>query len=73
MKIELHVITRAKKEEIIKIKDYSYKIKVSVPPLKHKANDRIIEMLSEYFDIKKTDIVILKGEKTNKKLVEINK
>ncbi len=71
MRIKLKVIARAKKEELLKLSDGSYRIKVSSPPEKGKANKRIIELLSEEFGVKKRDIVIVAGETTNKKIVEI--
>ena len=71
MRIEVKVITRAKKEGIEKVSDGSYKIKVSLPPEKLKANKRVIELLSEEFGIKKKDIKIISGETSSKKIIEI--
>ena len=71
MRIEVKVITRAKKEGIEKALDGSYKIKVSLPPEKFKANKRVIELLSEELDIKKKNIKIISGETSSKKIIEI--
>jgi len=60
MRISLKVTTRAKKEAIEKLSENSYKIKVSVPPEKGRANERIIELLSEKLRIKKRDIKIIR-------------
>ena len=49
MRIELKVITRAKKEIVEKISENSYKVKVTAPPEKGKANKRVVELLSEYY------------------------
>ncbi|MBU4311316.1 MAG: DUF167 domain-containing protein [Candidatus Omnitrophica bacterium] len=70
-RIELKVIARAKKEEVLKLSEDSYKIKVSSPPEKGKANKRIIELLSEELGVKKQDVRIVAGETSNKKIVEI--
>jgi len=56
VRIEARVITRAKKEEVEKISENNYRIKVSLPPEKGKANKRVIELLSKEFYIKKKDI-----------------
>ncbi len=72
MRIELKVITRAKKEEIRKFSDGNYRIKLLVAPTKGKANKRIIQILSEEFGIKKGSIRIVSGQTTNRKIVEIN-
>ena len=71
MRIGVKVITRAKKEGIEKVSDGSYKIKVSLPPEKLRANKRVIELLSEEFDIKKKNIKIISGETSSKKIIEI--
>ena len=71
-RIELKVIARAKKEEIQKISENSYRVKVSRPPEKGKANKRIIDMFSAEFGIKKKDIKIISGKTNNRKIVEID-
>jgi len=70
-RIELKVTARAKKEELRKLSESSYRIKVSAPPEKGKANKRIIELLSKEFGVKKRDIRIVSGETTNRKIVEL--
>jgi uncharacterized protein (TIGR00251 family) len=69
--IELKVITRAKKEEILKLSEDSYRIKVSAPPEKGKANKRVIELLSEEFGVKRSDIKIVSGETSSRKIIEL--
>lgn len=71
MRIELKVITRAKKEVVEKISKDSYKVKVSLPPEKGKANKRVVELLSEEFGVRKQDIKIISGETSSKKVIEI--
>lgn len=71
MKVEVKVIARAKKEEIKKISEDYYRIKVCLPPERGKANKRIIELLSEEFGIKKKDIRIISGEANSRKIIEI--
>jgi len=71
-KISVNVITRAKKEEIQKISDNSYRIKVSTPPEKGRANERVIELLAEEFGARKQDIRIISGETSNRKIVQID-
>ena len=71
-RIELKVITRAKRQGIEKISENSYRIKVSMAPEKGKANKRIIEMLAERFAVRKQDIRIVSGEAANRKIIEID-
>ncbi len=71
MRIELKVITKAKKEDVRKVSENSYRIKVSMPPEKGKANKRVIELLSEKFGVKKQNIKIVSGETSSRKILEI--
>ena len=71
MKIELRVIAKAKREEVRKISENTYRIKVTAPPEKGKANKRVVELLSEELGIKKQDIRIVSGETSNRKIIEI--
>lgn len=71
-KIKLKVITRARKEEVLKIRENEYRIKVSCPPEKGKANQRIIESLSERLGVRKNKIKIVSGETNNRKIIEID-
>ncbi len=71
MRIELKVIARAKKEQVEKISENSYRIKVATPLEKGKANKRVIELLSEKLGIKKQDIRIISGETSSRKILEI--
>jgi hypothetical protein len=72
VRIEVKVIARAKREEVEKISENNYRIKVSSPPEKGKANERVIELLSEEFDVKKKNIKIISGETNNRKIIEID-
>ena len=70
-RIELKVIARAKKEELLRLSEDSYRIKVSSAPEKGKANKRIIELLSRELGAKKRDIKIVSGVTSDRKIVEI--
>ncbi len=71
MKISVKVIPNAKKDEVKlaeeKVED-GLLVKVHAPPEKNKANERVIEILEEYF---KGKVNIISGEKSRKKIVEI--
>lgn len=71
MKIRVKVKPNAKKEEIKKIEDDYFEIRVTVVPEKGKANKKVIEILSKYFKVPKSNITLLKGETSKEKLFEI--
>ena len=71
-KIFIHVIANASKPEVIKLSKDEFKVKVDKIPEKGKANKRLIEILSKHLNKSKRDIQIIKGEKSNKKIVLID-
>lgn len=71
MVIKVKVIPKAKKEKVIKETDY-WKVYVKAPAVEGKANKRLIQVLAEWFDTKKVNVTILRGEKSREKIVEIN-
>ncbi len=70
MKIKVKVIAGAKKEEISQEAEF-LKVKLKAKPIKGKANEALIEALSEYFHVNKSQINIRKGKTSNIKEVEI--
>jgi len=48
-----------------------YKVYVSVPPIEGRANQRVIELLSDFFKVKKSQISIISGLKSKEKTIEI--
>jgi len=72
VRVEVKVIARAKKEEVEKISENNYRMKVCLPPEKGKANKRVIELLSEELGIKKKNIRIISGETNSRKILEID-
>ena len=49
-----------------------YRVSVTAPPHEGKANEAVIELLAKHFGIAKSRILILRGTKGKKKLVEIS-
>ncbi len=68
--INVRVVPNAKKNEIIQQAD-CLKIKVTAPPVEGKANEILIEVLAEHFNVKKSAIRIIKGERSRNKMVMI--
>ena len=73
MFISVSVVPRSSKNEIRQLVDGSLKIKLTVAPVEGKANEALIELLSEYFGVAKSRVRIVKGEKGRKKIIEISK
>ncbi|MEO0137003.1 MAG: DUF167 domain-containing protein [candidate division WOR-3 bacterium] len=71
MLINIRTIPNAKKKEVIMLGKDLYKVKLISPPEKGKANEELIEVLADYFNTKKSNIRIIKGEFGRDKVVEI--
>lgn len=68
--IKVKVKPNSKKNEVIK-KDDIYHVKVTDSPVNGKANERTIELLSEFFDVPKSKFKILQGLTSKNKIIEL--
>ncbi len=73
MRLTITVKPRSSKTGIKKISETEYQVRLTASPVDGEANEQLIKILSEYFDIAKSSIVILKGKTGKKKIVEISK
>jgi hypothetical protein len=69
--IKVKVKLRSQKERIVKEKD-TYYVYTNSPARDNKANISVIELLSEYLDIPKSNIKIKRGYKSKTKIIEID-
>ncbi len=72
MRISITVKPNSRLDKIEKTEN-GYDIHVRAVPIENKANIAVIKLLSEYFDIPKSRIVIISGLKSKRKIVEIKK
>jgi len=73
VKIFVKVKTRARQEKIEKIDDTNFKVWVKEAPEKGRANQSVLRVLAEYFSVSRSEIIIISGLTSRKKVVEINK
>jgi len=71
MKISVKVIPNAKKQLIELMVDKSLKVHLKVKPVEGKANEALIKILAEYYQVSMSSIEILQGEKGRDKLISI--
>ncbi|MEM3572888.1 MAG: DUF167 domain-containing protein [Nitrososphaeria archaeon] len=67
----MNVIPNSKRPKIIKTAENKFKVRVDAPPIKNKANKRLIEIISAYFNVKKSQIKIIYGLNSRSKRIEI--
>jgi uncharacterized protein (TIGR00251 family) len=65
------VTPRAGKNEITKISEGEYKVKVTAPPEKGKANEKVIELLAYHLAVPKSSVKIVAGKTARIKLIDI--
>lgn len=72
MRIYVMVSPRSSKNEIIKISAEEYKVKLTALPVDNKANDMLLKILSEYFEVPKSLLTIIGGKSARIKIIEIS-
>ena len=71
MLIKVKVFPSSKKEGIIKKKEDSFEVKVKEKPIRGEANKVVINVLSNFFNIPKNKVKLIKGFKQRNKIFEI--
>ncbi|PIU13283.1 MAG: YggU family protein [Hadesarchaea archaeon CG08_land_8_20_14_0_20_51_8] len=70
-RIKIKVVPNAGKNKVFEGGE-RLKVYVTSPPTRGKANKAVIKLLAEFFEVKRGDVKIIKGEKSREKIVEIN-
>jgi uncharacterized protein (TIGR00251 family) len=70
-RINVKVKPNARVNSIVKNAEDSFEVKVTVPPEKGKANDKVIELLADYFKVPKSFITLVSGQSYKQKVFEI--
>jgi len=68
--ITVRVIPNAKKDFISQEKG-AFKIHVRAPAINGRANARAVEILADFFDVRKGGITIIKGHHSREKIIKI--
>jgi len=71
MIIYVKVVPKSKKPEVTKLDENKFKIKVDAVAEDGKANQRLIEIISGYFNVRKSSVSIIRGLKGRNKIIEI--
>jgi len=71
MKIEVVVHPNSKNPRVEKDLTEMIHVYVNAPPLEGKANKAVIESLAEYLKVKKSKIVLIRGQKSKSKVFEV--
>jgi uncharacterized protein (TIGR00251 family) len=69
--VEVKVEPRSSKKGIAGVMENVVKVKLTAPPVGGEANEQLIEVMSEATGVRKSDIRIVRGHSSKKKVVEI--
>lgn len=69
--IKIRVVPNAKQNKIVEEKD-RLKVYLNAPPVEGKANKALVEILAEHFNVRRSKITILRGQKGREKLIEVD-
>ena len=69
--IEVKVEPRSSKKGIVGLMDNVLKVRLTAPPVEGEANEQLIEVVSELTGVRKSDIRIVRGLSSKRKVVEI--
>ena len=72
MRIYIKVSPRSSKNEVLKVSEGEYKVKLTAAPVDGQANDMLIKILAKFFDVSRSRIVIVGGKTAKIKIVDIN-
>ncbi len=70
--INVRVISRASKSEVVGMVEGHLKIRIAAPPVDGAANAELIKVLSKYFDVPKRQIELISGETSRVKKVRVS-
>jgi uncharacterized protein (TIGR00251 family) len=71
MRIKIRALPRSAKNEVVgKMADGTLKVKLTAAPVDGKANEALIGLLAEYFQVTKSKIKLVAGATSKNKVVE---
>jgi len=71
MKIFVRVKPKAKEEKVEKIDDINFRVQVTQPPEKGKANMAVVKALAGYFNVNRSNVQIVSGSSSKLKVIKI--
>ena len=69
--LKLRIVPNAKRHEVTGEYGDAVKVKVAAPAVEGKANEALLEFLAEKLQVHRRDLVLIAGEKSRDKVVEV--
>lgn len=71
MRIYIKVSPRSSKNEVVKVSEGEYKVKLTAAPVDGAANEALIKILAQHFNVSKSLVKIIGGKTAKIKMVDI--
>ncbi len=71
MRIYIKVSPRSSKNEVVKVSEGEYKVKLTAAPVDGQANEALIKLLAKFFGVSRSSIIIVGGKTAKIKMVDI--
>ena len=71
-RVYVKVSPRSSYNSVEKIHEGEYKVKITAPPVDGAANDMLIKVLADYFDVSKSSLQIVGGKSAKVKIIQIS-
>ena len=71
MKIQVKVKPNAKETKVVELGNLQFQVAVKAPPKEGRANEAVVEALSEYFGKPKSNFKILNGLNAKNKIINV--
>jgi hypothetical protein len=70
--LQVRVQPGASREELVRVSETEFKAKLTSAPEKGKANEELLKLLSEYLQIPRTRLKMVRGQTARIKLIEVS-
>lgn len=71
MRIYIKVSPRSSKNEVVKVSEGEYKVRLTAAPVDGQANEALIKLLAQHFKVAKSLVDIVGGKTAKIKIVDI--
>lgn len=71
VRLHLFIQPKSSKNEVVGPHNGELKVKLTAPPIDGRANECLIEFMSDLFDIPKRDIHLVRGDTGRHKVIEL--
>ncbi|MGS0764753.1 DUF167 domain-containing protein [Syntrophomonas curvata] len=71
IRVEIKVQPRSSRNQIAGEQDGALKVKLTAPPVEGEANQALIDFLARFLKLPRKNIILLRGETSRNKLIEI--